>query len=209
MFYLARIDSRYIEDITLKQAVDIADDPLLRKLLWQSVGAMVLLFGIVAILAIFLREPITMVAHRIVESLGLVGIFFGVLAADGLMFPIPPTTYLFIAVAANVPIIPVLIVCAVASFLGGALAYLLGPTLQRVPFINRRIEAFRPRGEALFKRWGGWTIAIAAVTPLPFSLVCWFAGIYRMPFARFISVSVVRAPRLLVYYGIFTLGWTA
>jgi membrane protein YqaA with SNARE-associated domain len=197
------------EALDVKQAVDIADDPLVRKLLWQSVAAMVVLFAIVATLAIFFKDPITSIAHQLVDNLGIVGIFLGVLAADGLMFPIPPTTYLFIAVAAGIPIIPVLIAAAVAGLLGGAMAYGLGPTLQKVPFLNRRIEAFRPRGEQLFKRWGSWTIAIAAVTPLPFSLICWFAGIYRMPFKRFISVSAVRAPRLLVYYGIFTLGWAA
>ncbi|MFU8803738.1 MAG: YqaA family protein [Bradymonadaceae bacterium] len=191
----------------MKNVVDIADDRLVRKLFFQSLGIMVLLLGLVVLVAFFLREPVSSVAATIINTLGVPGIFLGVLAADALTFPIPPTTYLFVAVAANAPILPVLIACASASLFGGALAYVLGPYLQKVPFMRRRIEAFRPRGEALFKRWGGWTIAIAAVTPLPFSVICWFAGIYRMPFKRFLSVSVVRAPRLLVYYAIFTMGW--
>ncbi|MBA2664075.1 MAG: VTT domain-containing protein [Bradymonadaceae bacterium] len=193
----------------VESATDIVDDRLFRKLAWQSAGITLLLFAVVVIIALLFREPVTQIATVVIEHLGILGIFLGVLAADGLTFPIPPTTYLFVAVAAEAPMAPVLIAAGLASVLGGSLAYFVGPYLQKVPFLDRRIEAFRPRGEALFERFGGWTIAIAALTPLPFSIMCWFAGIYNMPYRRFFAITLIRAPRLVIYYGLFILGWTA
>ncbi len=170
---------------------------------------MVVLFAIVAALAIFFRAPITEIAVTLVERLGPLGIFFGILLADGFTFPIPPTTYVFVAVAAETPIVPALTAAFIASLFGGTIAYFVGPFLTKMPFIGRRIEAFRPRGQALFERWGLWTVAVGAITPLPFSIICWFAGIYRMPFRKFFLISLIRAPRMLVYYALFALGWTA
>lgn len=193
----------------MKSATDVVDDQLFRRLAWQSVIIMAVLFAIVAATALFFREPIAEIAVTMVEHLGPLGIFFGVLAADGLTFPIPPTTYMFVAVAASTPVIPALTAAFVASLFGGTLAYFVGPFLTRMPIIGHRIEAFRPRGQALFERWGLWTVAVGALTPLPFSIICWFAGIYRMPFRKFFLISLIRAPRMLVYYALFALGWTA
>jgi membrane protein YqaA with SNARE-associated domain len=188
-------------------AINLGNDRLLRKLAWQSVGAMGVMFGLIVTSALLFRQPISTLATAIIEHLGVWGIFVGVIAADGFTFPIPPTTYLFVAVAAGAPVIPVLAASAIASLFGGAIAYTVGPALQRLPFFGPRIEAFRPRGEALFKRWGVWTIAVAALTPLPYSVICYFAGIYKMPFKKFFVISLVRAPRLAVYLLLFTVGW--
>src|SRR5690554_6088215 len=159
----------------------------MRRLLWQSLGIMLVMFASAAALGYWLRDPITALATDFVRVLGPLGIFLGVLAADALSFPIPASTYLFAGVAADAAVFPVLIATSLASLIGGALAYLIGPQIARIPFLDRRLELFRPRGEALFKRWGAWAVGIAAVTPMPFSIICWLAGIYRMPFKRFFT----------------------
>src|SRR5690606_279820 len=153
--------------------------------------------------ALFFREPIAALATTMIETLGVWGVFLGVIAGDGFTFPIPPTTYLFVAVASGVPFLPVLSACVIASFFSGSIAYGVGPLLLKVPFIGPRIEAFRPRGEALFRRWGVWTVAVAALTPLPYSLTCYLAGIYKMPFKNFFLISLIRAPRMVVYFLLF------
>lgn len=198
------------EDSTsARTAADVLDDQLFRKLAWQSAGIMALLFFVVAAIAFFFREPIGTLALLTVEYLGPIGIFFGVLAADGLTFPIPPTSYMFVTAAADAPVLPAVTAACIASLFGGSLAYFVGPFLTRVPILGRRIEFFRPRGQDLFDRWGLWTIAVAAITPVPFSIACWFAGIYRMPYRKFLAISLIRAPRMLAYYAIFALGWTS
>ena len=192
---------------TVKKSEDIVDDPFFRKLAWKSVGGFVLMALVVLGLGFFLREPVSELGILAIDALGMVGVFLGVLASDGFGFPVPPTTYLFAAVTAESPVVVLLIVSSVASILGGTIAYLIGPHIAKLPLLSGVLDRFRPRGELLFQRWGVWTVGIAAITPLPFPLVCWLAGIYRMPFGRFFPTILVRAPRLLAYYGIFALGW--
>ncbi|WP_158542259.1 YqaA family protein [Lujinxingia litoralis] len=193
----------------MSDAPDIADDKFMRRLAWQSVAIMVVMFALTALLGYWLRDPITDLATQFVQLLGAPGIFLGVLAADAISFPIPASTYLFAGVASGASVIPVLIATSLASLMGGALAYLVGPQVARIPFLARRLEIFRPRGEALFKRWGAWAVGIAAVTPMPFSIICWLAGIYRMPFKPFFTATLVRVPRVCLYYGLFALGWAS
>ncbi len=156
---------------------------------------------------IFLREPLEAFAHWVVMELGLLGVFIGVVLTDAFTLPIPPDTYLFVAVASKDPVVPILTVVCLGSVLAGNIAYRIGPLLARFGWVRDRMERFRPRGEQLFVRYGVWTVAIAALTPIPFSVTCWFAGMYEMPYGRFLLATFARVPRLLGYYGLFLLGW--
>ncbi|MEO1273713.1 MAG: VTT domain-containing protein, partial [Myxococcota bacterium] len=144
-----------------------------------------------------------------VSTFGLMGCFVGVLASDCLMLPIPPDTYLVASITANISPLAVLPVVCLASLIGGQLAYLLGPYLESQPFFKRRLEPFRDRGKALFRRWGILAVAIAAWTPLPFSFVCWFAGIFKMNYLHFTLTTLNRIPRFILYYYLIVLGWMA
>ena len=63
-------------------------------------------------------------------------------------------------------------------------------------------------GELLFKKYGVWTVVIAAFTPFPFKLVTWLAGMFEMRFSVFVlAVALGRIPRFfLVAYGGLYLG---
>jgi membrane protein YqaA with SNARE-associated domain len=52
----------------------------------------------------------------------------------------------------------------------------------------------------MVQRYGRLTVALGALTPLPFSITCWCAGGLGMPLARFLPVSLLRVPRYVVYY---------
>lgn len=192
----------------MNKSTDIADDPYLRHLASKSIAFLALSFFLVLALGYFLRDPITYYAGEAVTFFGPLGIFFGVLGSDAFGLPIPPSTVLFASVAAGAPAALVLLLVSTASLLGGTTAYFVGPFIGKLPILRTVLERFRPRGELLYKRWGTWTVLIAALTPLPFAPFCWLAGIYKMPFKRFVSAAFVRAPRMLVYYAIFVLGWT-
>lgn len=179
----------------------------LRPVIIQTVIVTAALFVGIAISAVLLREPLEGFAHWVVENLGLFGVFIGVLLTDAFTLPIPPDTYLFVAVASHAPVVPMLTVCCAGSVIAGSIAYRVGPFIQRLPFLRKRLEHFRSRGEHLFLRYGTWTVAIAALTPIPFSVTCWLAGIYKMPYRPFVLATFARVPRLVGYYMLFELGW--
>jgi membrane protein YqaA with SNARE-associated domain len=179
----------------------------LRTLIIQTVVITALLVGAVVLASVFLREPLSNAADWVVNSFGLPGIALGIFISDTFTFPIPPDTYIFLAVASNLRVMEVLVTVCVVSVLAGNVAYFLGPLLTRVPFLNKKIEQFRPQGQDLFLRYGVWTVVIGALTPLPYSVVCWFAGLYKMPYGRFFFATLFRIPRMIGYYYLFKLGW--
>lgn len=187
--------------------LDDEQPPSFRGLAWRTIISSAVLILSVLAAGFFLRDPVTALAVRAIDTLGLIGVFFGVFASDSLGFPVPPSTYLFAAVAAETPVLAILLISSAGSILGGTIAYKLGPYIGRLPLLNRLLDRFRSRGERLFQNWGIWAVGIAAVTPLPFAVSCWLAGIYKMPFARFFTATLVRAPRFAAYYGFFTIGW--
>ncbi len=72
---------------------------------------------------------------------------------------------------------------------------------------RRRIDATRARMDKLFERYGFWAFAIASATPMPFSIMCYVAGVYRVKPKLFALVLLFRIPRLLVMYWLARAGW--
>lgn len=175
----------------------------------QGIYSVIAVFTLVGAGAFFLHGELQAIGTWFVSTFGLLGVFVGVMLTDSVGIPIPPDTYLFAAVTAHMEPVSLLTVTSVTSIVGGNLAYLIGTKLHRWPFLKRRMDLFRVRGEALMSRWGVWAVAIAAWTPVPFSVVCWFAGAYEMNYRRFFFATLHRAPRIVVYYYVIVLGWHA
>ena len=184
-----------------------ASDVSLRSMIVQTIVITAIIVACVALLAKFFYAPFQALAMQVIGVLGLPGVLFGLWLTDTFTFPIPTDAYLVVAVASGAPWLPMMVAISLVSTFAGNCAYFVGPWLTRVPFINKRIEAFRPRGERLFARWGVGAIAIAALTPLPYSVICWFAGIYKMSYKRFALSTLFRIPRMVVYYLLIAGQW--
>ena len=111
-------------------------------------------------------------------------------AAEAIIFPIPPDP-LLIALALRNPSMALLLagLTTVASVAGGVAGHWLGirfgtPLLRRFP--RRHVE----RVEVLFRRYGFWAVAIAALTPLPFKLFTISAGAFGIPRTPFVLASI-------------------
>lgn len=194
-------------EVLQKRKDAMQQETSLRGIILQTVLGLVVVVGLVVVAATFFKAPLEAAAYWAVERFGIWGIVAGIAASDIFTSPIPPDTFLFIAAATKMPAAPTLTIVCITSLICGSISYFLGPQLRRIGFIHRRIERFRPRGEALFERWGVWTVAIGAMSPLPYSVTCWFAGIYRMPYRRFLLATLFRVPRIIAYYYLFVFGW--
>ncbi|MFB6265281.1 MAG: YqaA family protein [Bradymonadaceae bacterium] len=183
------------------------EEPTLAGIARDALLFTILVVGLIFLAGLLLRAPLRNAADWLVAEMGMTGMFVGIFVADAFTVPIPPDTYLFLGIAADTDLVATLAVCSLASVAGGNVAYWIGPYIERIPLLESRLENFRPRGEALFSKWGGWAVSVAAMTPVPFSVVSWLAGIYRMPYSRFLAASLVRIPRIVGYYALYSLGW--
>lgn len=141
------------------------------------------------------------------ERFGLVGMFLGTFLADAFSFPIPPQFYMLTAISAGGPQVAPMIVISVASLVAGCTGYLLARHLARLRIIAARLERTRPRIDRLFERYGYWAIAVGSLTPVPFSMLCYLSGLYRIPPRYFVTLVLFRVPRLIVFYALIRLGW--
>ncbi len=180
-----------------------------RALALRTVLGLLVVFATMAMASLFLKETFTTIGTWIWEAYGLAGLFIGTALADAFTIPIPVDIYLVAAVTANAPSLPVILLGSSASIFGGCIAWWIGIYSERIPFIQGFLQRYKVKGEALFKKWGVATVAVAAWTPLPFSLACWSAGAFNMPFGRFLLTSLNRIPRIALYYYAIKLGWMA
>lgn len=132
--------------------------------------------------------------------------------AESSFFPVPPDV-LLIAMSLGAPQMALwyALICSVASVLGGIGGYFIGTKAGR-PLLTRWVSVQRiAKIEGLFQRYGGWAVAIAGFTPIPYKVFTIGAGVFRINFTVFIVASLIsRSARfflegLLIYF----LGSTA
>jgi len=137
---------------------------------------------------------------------GAVGLFL-MSFAESSFFPVPPDI-LLVAMSLNAPKLALwyALITSIASVLGGILGYFIGATTGR-PLLDRWVSSKRvSQMEALFHRYGGWAVAIAGFTPIPYKVFTIGAGVFRIQKGTFIVASLLsRSARfflegLIIFY---------
>lgn len=178
-----------------------------RRGIVRAVISVVVFFCLMALLAKLFGPRIEGAGQVFVERFGLAGLGFGMMFADMLSMPPPPLFYIVIVATSAGSHLPGMAVISVASMVAGFIGYHLASLLSARPFFRRRIDATRARMDPLFARYGVWAFAIASATPIPFSIMCYVAGVYRVRMRLLAFILVARIPRLLVMYWLVRAGW--
>lgn len=85
------------------------------------------------------------------------------------------------------------------SYLAGLVGYFIGFRFSHTPLYLRLKPRFGNQFEKNVKRYGGFMLFIAAVTPIPFSAICMITGASRYSFINFLLISTSRILRFAVY----------
>jgi membrane protein YqaA with SNARE-associated domain len=133
--------------------------------------------------------------------------------AESSFFPIPPDV-LLIALALGQPkqAYRFALICTVGSVTGGAFGYLIGWQLMET--VGRPVLEFYyaldkfETVKSYFRDYGGWIVAIAGFTPIPYKVFTIASGTVTLSFVTFLIASVLgRAGRFyLVATLIFFFG---
>lgn len=178
-----------------------------RRAVIRIVVSLGLFFVFMAGLAKLFGPQIEGAGQAFVDRFGLVGLAAGMIFADAFSMPPPPLFYIVIVATNPESHVVGMAVISVASMIAGVIGYKLSALLSGRPFFQRRIDATRARMDKLFDRYGFWAFAIASATPMPFSIMCYVAGVYRVKPKLFALVLLFRIPRLLVMYWLARAGW--
>jgi membrane protein YqaA with SNARE-associated domain len=174
----------------------------------RFVAALVIVSVAVALLGYFVREPAAALARGFVGRFGIWGMMLGTLMADGLHFPVPPQFYMLLAVASNTPAYLAFPAIALASILSGCLGYQLASWASRLGWLAKRTERYRAMLLQAYQRRGYRTALVASLLPIPYSVLCYLAGLNRLPAPFLVLVGLCRVPKLLGFYGLVYMGWS-
>jgi membrane protein YqaA with SNARE-associated domain len=183
------------------------DDVDIRKNLIRLGVAFLVILGIVVMLRFLLGDHIEAFAEVFVDKFGLVGIFVSTIILDSMVLGISPDIVLFVAIAGDVEPLGILLTISIASIIGGNIGYFIGRFLGHRKFIQKRIVKYERKGHYLMEKYGVWAVIVAAMTPIPFSTICWIAGMLEMKYSHFWAGVIWRIPRYLLWYIVFRVGF--
>ncbi len=136
--------------------------------------------------------------RSIVETYGYAGIFWLTLTEQFIQ-PLPADIFIAMGTAAGLEFNTILWQTLVAAFVGSIVGYYLGKYLG-LPVIHFLFSKKTvAKGEKLMEKYGVWAVVVAALTPIPFKIFTWLAGMLRMDVKKFtIAVLLARIPRYLI-----------
>lgn len=164
----------------------------------KMVVALILLFGAAILLGWLAREPIEKVSAFVVNRFGIAGLFVSILCVDSL----PGLTnepLLLVAISGGLGYWPILLSAGAGSTLAGVVGWVIGGRLRRFESLNRM--------DIFFERYGARTIALAALTPLPFAVTTWAAGASGVKFRTLLLGCWWRFPKTWFYLTVLYYGW--
>jgi undecaprenyl-diphosphatase len=125
--------------------------------------------------------------------------FFILTALDQFILPIPVDLFFGFAVQHGLLYSKLMIFVVSATLIGSTIGYLLGKYLGH-PALTWLVGKKKvDKGEMVIKKWGIWGVIVSGLTPFPFKIIAWAAGIFEMPFGRFIlGVLFGIVPRYLL-----------
>ncbi|MDD4569323.1 MAG: VTT domain-containing protein [Tepidanaerobacteraceae bacterium] len=97
-------------------------------------------------------------------------------------------------------------VTSAASSLGGIFGYLIGVRAGR-PILSRLIKKKNfHKMEAMFSRYGGWAVAVAGFTPIPYKVFTIASGVFHMKFTTFFIATLLSRSARFFLEGIIILA---
>ena len=138
------------------------------------------------------------ITKGIIEIYGYTGIFI-MTTLEQFIFPIPADIFITMGTSNGLSFSAILWIVSGAAVLGSLIGYYLGkylghPIMQWL-FGKRLVN----KGEKFMKKWGIWGVIIAGISPLPFKIITWSAGIFEMPLKKYLPAIIIgRIPRYIL-----------
>lgn len=173
--------------------------------MWRKSLAMMGFFLVLyAIILYFIKDYYGIIGKWVTEELGLVGVGMFTFLVDMLIVPMT-IDIIFPFVMGWNPLL-LLFVMGLSSAAGGIVGYWIGRLLGHLKLIKRFTSHFSADGERLIQRYGVWAVAIAGFTPIPYSTVCYMAGMVKVDPYLTVLASLSRLPRIALYYALIRGG---
>lgn len=182
-----------------------------RRLILSTVGGLVGLMLLVAAIGYWFRAPLMLISRAFVDVLGGPGIAVGFYIPDAFTVPVPNDAFSTFGIAGGMGFWEVVAWGTLGSIAGGLTGWLIGGRLRRTPWLSRFLKGKGSSLSRAIRRNGVLVVAVAALTPLPYSISAWAAGAVQLPLGPFLAASMLRVIRVagtlyLIQIGLMSTG---
>lgn len=178
-----------------------------RQLIWQTVLAILIFGAILLALAAFYGEELEAVGKWFVMTFGGPGLALALFIPDAFTVPLPHEAFMTFAHVGKLGgFWTITFWASVGSLSGGCVGFGIGRMLRNTRRFKALMNKHGAKARKLIERYGVAALAAGAVTPLPYSIMCWTCGALEMPFPTFMLVSLLRVPRIMFYLWLITQG---
>lgn len=128
-------------------------------------------------------------------------VFFVFILSEVFFGIIPPELFMIWALNDNsqVDYFWLVLLLAMFSYLSGIIGYYFGLNFSKTDLFQNLRDKFASKFEKNVKKFGGFMIAVAALTPVPYSAICMMTGAARFNRNSFLLISSIRIIRFLIY----------
>ncbi len=157
--------------------------------------------AIAAVLVSQFNEELELVTNYVFDEFGIWGVTGALFITDSFISPLPPDSLLVLVASSSYhqDWLWVISGLGVVSTLAGYLGYGCGLVLSRTK-MDLLFRSFRDQSQERIHKYGSWAIVLGALTPIPFSITCWTAGLMHLPFRMVWWPCLLRIPRYVMYY---------
>jgi len=175
----------------------------------RTLVTIVLLVAALAVAGSRYQEQIVDFGDAFVGQFGAFGVAFGFFLPDAFTLPVPHDLVLALGVAGGLPDLSIIIAASIGSLVGGTTAFFIAKAVTHLPKVRQVLEQRAAPAKALMARYGITAVALGALTPLPYSLICYACGLLEMPFPKFFLISQLRILRVVIYLGLIHMGFVS
>jgi membrane protein YqaA with SNARE-associated domain len=176
---------------------------MLRQNLIKALLGLCLLFAAIAVLGVLFEDEMAAGTNWLVARIGFAGMCLILLVTDTLVTPFPPDVLLVLIakseLSAHWP--RYVLALGMVSVCAGMLGWAIGRWLGHRPVVARLFGEFKDEHRDFIRKYGFWAVVLGSITPLPFSVTCWSAGIMALRWQTVLAAALLfRIPRFFVYY---------
>jgi membrane protein YqaA with SNARE-associated domain len=96
---------------------------------------------------------------------------------------------------------------ALGSLLAGLVGYETAGLVGRSKRVRARTKGARELLQRAIRRHGGSAALYSSLLPVPYSVLCYLAGMMRLPRQFLLVLCLCRIPKLAAFYWLVLLGW--
>lgn len=176
---------------------------MIRENLLKTLAGLIIIVVIIGILGFWFENEMTMMTNWVVDRIGFTGLCLILLVTDTLVTPFLPDILLVVVAKSALAErgLYYVFILGTVSVVAGMLGWNIGRWLGRFNFIQRLYGQIGEEQRGFVEKYGFWAIVLGAITPLPYSVTCWTAGVIGLRWTKVLAASVLfRIPRIILYY---------